>query len=180
MEAKRGSKPSRLWASVLEGRELWKKGARWNIISGKDVKIWDDRWLPLNYSIFVSSPKPLGCDLEKVLELFYPNKSGWNSRLIYQFFNIEEARTIENILVAISEGRDKWVWHFTKQGKFSVKSAYDEELKLASFISLNSASSSFCPLKALWNFIWKTNVSSKLRHFLWKVCLNAIAFRENL
>ncbi|KAM7519510.1 hypothetical protein LguiB_018472 [Lonicera macranthoides] len=88
--------------------------------------------LPSNSSLFVSTPKPQGCGLEKVSNLFEPNFLAWNARLIHQLFSSADASIIESIPIAISNGRDIWVWHFPKSGKFSVKSAYAEALKSVS------------------------------------------------
>lgn len=39
------AKPSRIWPSLLWGRDLLCEGMRRRIGSGESVRIWDDRWL---------------------------------------------------------------------------------------------------------------------------------------
>lgn len=46
LNASRGARPSWIWSSLCQGRELLKIGLRWQIKSGNDVKFWTDRWVP--------------------------------------------------------------------------------------------------------------------------------------
>ena len=34
------------WKSILKGREVIKKGAQWRVGNGKNILIYQDRWLP--------------------------------------------------------------------------------------------------------------------------------------
>lgn len=47
-EAKRGSSPSWIWASLLEGGQLLKMGAHWRVGNGQSIDVWDDKWLKLH------------------------------------------------------------------------------------------------------------------------------------
>ncbi|KAM1798595.1 hypothetical protein ACFX12_032647 [Malus domestica] len=46
LDAKLGSRASWAWASLLVGRDILKNGAHWQILNGRDTRIWVDRWLP--------------------------------------------------------------------------------------------------------------------------------------
>ena len=46
LEALMTSKGSYAWQSILQGREVLKKGARWCVGNGDDISIWGDVWLP--------------------------------------------------------------------------------------------------------------------------------------
>jgi hypothetical protein len=46
MEANVGYQPSYVWRSLCNPREVIDMGARWVIGNGKDVHIWNDKWLP--------------------------------------------------------------------------------------------------------------------------------------
>ncbi|CAL9019993.1 unnamed protein product, partial [Prunus brigantina] len=46
LEAKKGGRASWAWASLLEGRKIILQGARWQILNGRQAKIWTDRWIP--------------------------------------------------------------------------------------------------------------------------------------
>ena len=40
------TKASWAWASILKGRDFIKEYVLWQIMDGKDVNIWKDRWIP--------------------------------------------------------------------------------------------------------------------------------------
>ncbi|KAL0401117.1 UNVERIFIED_CONTAM: hypothetical protein Slati_4141600 [Sesamum latifolium] len=69
------------------------------------------------------------------------------------------------------------VWHFSKDGRFSVKSAYcvarDLEEQRAPNTSFNSS-------KPKWGFLWSSSVPNKIKVFAWKLCKNAIPTSDNL
>ncbi|KAL0011190.1 hypothetical protein SO802_006298 [Lithocarpus litseifolius] len=46
MEALDNSSGSYAWCSILKGREVLWRGARWGVGNGESIKIWDYPWLP--------------------------------------------------------------------------------------------------------------------------------------
>lgn len=46
LNAKRGSRASWAWLSILHGRDLLVKGLRWQVQDGKKIDLWEDRWIP--------------------------------------------------------------------------------------------------------------------------------------
>ena len=55
LDAKKGSRASWAWASLLEGREVLLKGAQWQAMSGNNIRLWVDRWVP---SLLDGHPNP--------------------------------------------------------------------------------------------------------------------------
>ncbi|KAM2462656.1 hypothetical protein PS1_013517 [Malus domestica] len=45
-EARNGGRASWIWSSLLEGRELLREGAHWQVLNGHQTKLWVDKWLP--------------------------------------------------------------------------------------------------------------------------------------
>lgn len=41
-----GGRASWIWLSLLEGREILLEGAHWQVMSGRQTKLWIDKWLP--------------------------------------------------------------------------------------------------------------------------------------
>ena len=78
MAAKLGRNPSYAWRSILAARDVLEKGMRWIIGNGKNVKIWEDRWLPIPISFKVCSPRRQGVDLAMVANLLDGEKGMWN------------------------------------------------------------------------------------------------------
>lgn len=56
MEASNSTARSYAWKSILKGRDVIKRGARWRIGSGESVKIWNDSWLPSMNQTKIQSP----------------------------------------------------------------------------------------------------------------------------
>ena len=44
LEATKGGRPSWAWSSLLSGRDLLVSGSHWQIMNGRDVRVWVDRW----------------------------------------------------------------------------------------------------------------------------------------
>lgn len=68
------------------------------------------------------------------------------------------------------ETNDKLVWVFTKNGCYSVKSGYHMWQE-------NSSAQSHVITSVGWNRLWKLNVPSKVKYFLWRFCKNNIPVR---
>lgn len=46
LESKCKKGNSWLWKSLSRGKELLKKGLRWEVGNGEKIKFWDDPWIP--------------------------------------------------------------------------------------------------------------------------------------
>ena len=71
------------------------------------------------------------------------------------------------------------IWAATKNGKFTVRSAY----KLAQAIQSDGnapESSNPSAVRQTWRRLWDMNVPNKFKHFAWKACKNILAIKENL
>jgi hypothetical protein len=72
----------------------------------------------------IQSP-PTRLDLEaKVCDLFDVNKIEWNIPLLQELFSDEEVELVLTTPISNSGQGDIQVWRGTKNGLFSVKSAY--------------------------------------------------------
>ncbi|KAL0411142.1 UNVERIFIED_CONTAM: hypothetical protein Slati_3703900 [Sesamum latifolium] len=72
---------------------------------------------------------------------------------------------------------DKWVWHHTDNGLFSIGSAYFIAKEIEEEPQAGPSSNQ---TDCNWNFIWNTVIPSKIQMFAWKACLNAIPTGKNL
>ena len=46
LTARKGSHPSWLWQSLLQGRDLLLQGIRWQVGNGSDIYFWTQKWVP--------------------------------------------------------------------------------------------------------------------------------------
>ena len=45
MEAKRGARASQAWNSLLKGKDFIKEKLVWQVLDGRSLSIWEDRWV---------------------------------------------------------------------------------------------------------------------------------------
>ena len=73
------------WKSIKQVREMISNGARWRIEDGKDIWIWQHRWIPSSGSGKVLSPR-LDYSLEVVQDLFILGTKNWDLSLLIEIF----------------------------------------------------------------------------------------------
>ncbi|CAN1156374.1 Uncharacterized mitochondrial protein AtMg00310, partial [Linum perenne] len=158
-------RPSWGWQSLIKGRNFLQPGLRWQIGSGMQVDVIQDRWLPGNLP---SRPLLRGSGVY----LGPPTVAGlltqgrWNVSLLRYWFSEESVRLIQSIPLPWRYQADRYVWHYSPSGVYSVSSGY--EVGMRSRPDLFSANLS--PMeRSTWISIWALRIQPKLRFFLWKV-----------
>ncbi|KAL0014096.1 hypothetical protein SO802_001165 [Lithocarpus litseifolius] len=173
MEAQVGKKPSYMWRSLMAAKEIIEAGSRWLIGNGRKVHIWRDRWLPSPDSFRVISPQRHNSDVEMVAQLIDSEAGTWKAELLQEVFLPHEADIIQSIPISSQMPKDSNVWAWSKNGLFTVKSAYGVSLKLLRETSSTSAMGD-CSDKTkaakVWKTVWKLNCPNKIKHFLWRAC----------
>ena len=56
--------------------------------------------------------------------LFWLNSKQWNFQLLNELFSHEEVDLISVIPLSLRDDEDHRVWHYERNGKFTVRSAY--------------------------------------------------------
>ena len=56
LNSKIGSNPSYTWQSIHNSLEVIKSGTRWRMGNGRQIHIWEDKWLPTPSSFKVITP----------------------------------------------------------------------------------------------------------------------------
>ncbi|KAL0405108.1 UNVERIFIED_CONTAM: hypothetical protein Slati_3824700 [Sesamum latifolium] len=90
------------------------------------------------------------------------DKSGWNEGLVREEFDPINVECILSIPLPSVSRQDEIVWHYGKQGKFSVKTAYS----LACELAITASSSN----QQNWRLVWDLQLAPKIKLFIWKVC----------
>jgi hypothetical protein len=177
MTAKEGYQPSYAWKSIISARELVDKGGLWKIGNGRHVRIWEDKWLPdLQILTHNNSDLPIPPDA-LVLDLIDAESRQWNKELISACFDRSVAQQIYSIPLSFRLPPDKLIWHWEKNGEYSVRSAYhslcDEKARMQPGPSNPQRSK-------LWKEIWRAPVPNKVRNFMWRLAKDILPTRKNL
>lgn len=162
-----GSANSFSWKSIWGSKSLLKEGLLWRVADGKSIKIWEDPWVCIEGNRFLNGPPVEG--LEKVCELIDSERACWRSDRIMAAFSEVDARAILSIPLSERLPCDSLTWAFSKNGIYSVKTAY-----------MVGKSCNFDEFQQAWVRIWSLNVSPKVRHFLWRVCSGTLPVRALL
>lgn len=104
------------------GKELLCKGLRKRIWSGEDTSVFKDAWLPREHTFKVITPTT-GDDL-KASALIDTASEYWNVEKLRELMWEVDVQSVISIPICQSMAPDRWIWHYSKDGFFSTKSAY--------------------------------------------------------
>ncbi|KAL5836959.1 hypothetical protein ACOSQ3_014128 [Xanthoceras sorbifolium] len=106
----------------------------------------------------------------KVASLISPSSHSWDLAKLDQVFVAADRDSILEIPLSLGDCNDSLIWHFDKNGEYSVKSGY----RVAAQEKLSLKGSSSCADSKWWLALWNLNIPPKIKIFIWRVCLNAI------
>lgn len=172
MTSRLGPNLSFVWRSIWAGVEVLKRGMRWRIGNGVGTRIGEDPWLPLPKYFKPVTPLTEDWKQQPVSSLIDEHTRTWNYELVYSLFQTQEAKAITRLPLSRFGAADKRVWHWTRNGMFTVKSAYyvalevlQDKNRCASGRGETSGTS-----RTPWNKLWKLDIPNKVKIFLWKAC----------
>ncbi|GER29180.1 ribonuclease H-like superfamily protein [Striga asiatica] len=114
--------------------------------------------------------------------LIVEHSGKWNVPLVRSIFPNIEADAILSLALPQNHFEDKWIWHFSKNGKFSVRSAYFQLLNSPIYAS-HLASITPQPLGVrdrVWCMIWKLKLPHRIHLLVWRLYLNVLPTPDNL
>ncbi|KAL3502492.1 hypothetical protein ACH5RR_036941 [Cinchona calisaya] len=74
LEANCSGQSSWFWKSLLSARDLVKHGLRMRVGDGRNLNIWNDKWVPRDQGGMVKTRRPENCELERVSDLVKERK----------------------------------------------------------------------------------------------------------
>ncbi|KAL0406172.1 UNVERIFIED_CONTAM: hypothetical protein Slati_3931100, partial [Sesamum latifolium] len=152
-----GSRPSYTWRSVMAAYDLFQAGCRWHVGSGSHIRIWEDSWLPRPWSFRPITPAPVSHSEIRVSELIDPTCNDWDSRKIELFWPVDSDLILRIPLSRLGTS-DLLIWHYSRSGIFSARSAYH----LACSLEHRPCSSSLQALDQLWWMrVWQAKIPNK-------------------
>ncbi|KAL2896024.1 hypothetical protein RDABS01_037808 [Bienertia sinuspersici] len=105
----------------------------------------------------------------RVSDLIMHDSKEWNLELLHEAFNTRDNDCILAIPLSNRDASDEITWAFSKDGFYTVKSAY----MLGKGCNLED-------FHQAWVEIWGLNVIPKVRQFLWRLCTNTLPVRSLL
>ncbi|KAK6116532.1 hypothetical protein DH2020_049737 [Rehmannia glutinosa] len=144
--------------------------------------VWKDPWIPTSRNFRINTNHgewPLDM---RVRDLFREDQLGWDTELVSNIFNQDEAKDILGIPIRNTTSEDRICWHHTTFGQYSVKSGYKLAVNLEQNMRQHPSSSE--DHTTLWKWLWKLNIPPKVHIFIWKVIhgtlpVQAALYRRN-
>lgn len=114
---------------------------------------------------------------ENAYELIDDVTKQWRRELIINCFSHFEPQQIVNIPLYWRLREDRLIWHWERNGKYSVKSAF----RILQEDNNRNTLESSCPTsKPLWKAIWKVVAPNCVKNFLWRVEKDILPTRGRL
>ncbi|XP_026383785.1 uncharacterized protein LOC113279300 [Papaver somniferum] len=156
---------SYMWNGITKGLKIIQDNYFMEINNGRKTRIWKDRWVPsLNHP-----PIPM-YDMhrfyETVDELIISDSATWNIPLLDSLFDTITSKKIQDIFIDNSK-EDIMIWTPAKDGKFTVKSAYNHLARSTNDTQVNGS----LVQPEVWKALWSCSVAHRIKLFSWK-CLH--------
>lgn len=134
-----------VWRSISRGIEVIRKNSKWKVRNGENIYAFTDNWIPsFCEPKCISNP-----NLNFLVSAFIDEDTkSWKPDLVNAYFTQQNARNIIGTRIPLS-GNDMLVWPHTKNGMFSVKSAY--KIISGQHDFLHNSQNSNHVYKSLWN-----------------------------
>ncbi|KAK0591707.1 hypothetical protein LWI29_006682 [Acer saccharum] len=162
LEANPKSKGSLIWQGLLWGRGIIDIGSRWRIGNGCFVRVYGDRWIPRPSTFQIILPIALAENT--TVACLKTASGGWNINLLRNTFVADDVDLILSIPPASPSVNDSLLWHFEKDGRYSVRSGY----RVGRFLSGTPSSSGLDESISWWKALWRLKIPPKIKVFLWR------------
>ena len=106
LNSKLGCNPSYAWRSIFNSLEVIRRGTRWRVANGRQIHIWEDKWLPTPTTYKVISPSHLFDDFPMVSAPIDVETRRWKVDLVRSLFLPFEAKTILNMPLSYNLPKD--------------------------------------------------------------------------
>jgi hypothetical protein len=140
---------------------------------GKNINVWRDAWLRDNNNSHVTTPLICGRENMCVHDLIEEGGREWRREAILEYFNEKDAQNMLNIPLFGYMKEDAPSWKFSKNGEYSVKSAYFYAME-------NLVDNRELRVEGKWRRIWELKIPQKMKEFLWRVARGCLPTRERL
>jgi hypothetical protein len=172
-----GKKASFAWRSIWQAKGLLQEGLLWRVGNGRSINLWDDRWIP-DPPHKVLDPVRVLLREATVADIINREANWWDVPLIKSIFSEDTVDKICSIPINPRFHEDKLIWRGTKNGGFSVRSAYHLEMERRD--RDKGSSSSVYSVSHLWRRLWSLKLPRHILLFLWRACNEILPTKNNL
>ncbi|XP_010451528.1 PREDICTED: uncharacterized protein LOC104733662 [Camelina sativa] len=158
----------------LMARVLVEHGARWAVGSGCSISVWRDPWIPDTRPRAANGQGRLWLPSWMVNHLINPVTKDWHLPTLEEFLDPGDILIIRSMAVSKVQQSDRLVWHFTKSGRYTVKSGYRLARELMTEVEYGPS------CMALRAQSWKLDVPPKVQHFIWQIASGTLPVLERL
>ncbi|XP_019092369.1 PREDICTED: uncharacterized protein LOC109129170 [Camelina sativa] len=116
--------PSYGWRSIVSARSLVNKGLITRVGSGASISVWTDPWIPAQLPRPALSTGSPADPLLRVSNFIDRTSNSWDMAQLIATFVPEDVAIISALPLRQPDKPDLLGWHFTKSGKYTVKSGY--------------------------------------------------------
>ncbi|XP_010495629.1 PREDICTED: uncharacterized protein LOC104772748 [Camelina sativa] len=142
--------------------------------SGCSISVWRDPWLLDIRPRSANGRGRLWLPGLIVNHLINPVTKDWHLPILEEFFDPVDIQLIRSMPVSRTYQPNRLIWHFTKSGKYSVKSGYRLARELITDVEYGLT------CMALRAQSWKLDVPSKIQHFFWQIGSGTLPVLERL
>lgn len=180
MKAGVGRRSSYIWRSIISAKSVIEHWTMWRIGDGEDMQVWGDKWIPMPSTFSVQTPiNTLPADA-KVKDLIDTYTKEWKVTIVKEIFWEEEAQSILKIPLSPLRSRDRRIWRGTKNGEYSVRSAYHMEMEMELSMVSSSSGSGLNQENTLWQKVLKHKVPNVVKMFLLRAFNKLMPTKTNL
>ena len=104
----------------------------------------------------------------------------WDEAKVDAMFTPEDVSDIRQIPVGGNGVEDILAWNYTKDGEFTVRSAYHLAMNVRRATSGRPGSSSSVETHRNWLAMWSTHVPNKVKVHSWRIMRNGLATGSEL
>lgn len=90
-----GHNPSYTWCSIMAAQHLVKEGLRWRIGNGANIRVWEDRWLPVPSTYKVISPQLFLHEDTRVQDLIDTTTATWKKSIVDALFFLTKLKRLK-------------------------------------------------------------------------------------
>ncbi|XP_057793349.1 uncharacterized protein LOC131009970 [Salvia miltiorrhiza] len=164
--------PSYTWRSLVTGLDILRDELAWRVGNGLSIRVGLDRWIPSSGGFKPGRALDDDTANTKAADFILFDRGTWDMDKLGQVFSNFEVEKIASIPIRLSPTPDSRFWPHTKSGTYTVKSGYATALSKAREEATSSG-----PLHPIWKWLWKLNITPKVRLFMWKCLEDALPLR---